>query len=113
MLSASLATRWETPKLPCLPNSRLASLERNGLEAVQMSTFPLIKASIPVAVPPPSTYIEMPGCSFIYSSAHRRAKITIVSEPLRRMVEGVSMRELLQFVDNHKQAAAMTSMLCC
>ena len=63
------------------------SLSFIGREACARSTVPLISAAMPVPLPPPLTCTTIPGCAFMYSSANRWPRMTIVSEPL--MVSGL------------------------
>src|SRR4029079_18189311 len=56
-----------------------------GRDAVQMSVVPLMSAAMPVPEPPPVTWMTAPGCEFMYNSAQRWARITMVSEPLTVM----------------------------
>src|SRR5204862_5217138 len=52
----------------------------------QMSVVPLMSALMPVPEPPPVTWRTVPGFFFIYSSAHRWPRMTIVSEPFTVIV---------------------------
>ena len=54
-------------------------------EASQTSVVPLMIALMPVPEPPPVTWIVVPLCLFMYSSAQRWPSTTIVSEPLTVM----------------------------
>jgi hypothetical protein len=51
-----------------------------------MSVDPAMRAEMPVPDPPPVTWTTTSGRVFIYVSAHRWFKITMVSEPLTVMV---------------------------
>ena len=48
----------------------------------QMSVVPLMSAAMPVPEPPPVTWMVIPGFAFMYVSAQRWPRMTIVSEPL-------------------------------
>src|SRR5262249_8896597 len=52
----------------------------------QMSVEPLMSAAMPVPEPPPVTSMVRPWFSFMYVSAHRWPRMTIVSEPLTVML---------------------------
>ena len=47
-----------------------------------MSVVPLMSAAMPTPEPPPVTWTFLPALAFMYSSAQRWARMTIVSEPL-------------------------------
>ena len=51
-----------------------------------MSVVPLMSALMPVPEPPPVTCSTVSGCFFMYSSAQRWPRMTIVSEPLTVIV---------------------------
>src|SRR5262245_9634568 len=51
-----------------------------------MSVVPEIRAAMPVPEPPPVTWRVVPGFFFMYSSAQRWPRMTMVSEPLTVMV---------------------------
>src|ERR1700722_6169821 len=53
----------------------------------QMSVVPLMSAAMPVPEPPPVTWMVIPGFSFMYVSAQRWPRMTMVSEPLTEMAD--------------------------
>ena len=65
---------------------RVGFIERDDS---QMSVVPLMSALMPVPEPPPVTCMIVFGFFFMYSSAQRWPRMTIVSEPLTVMRPGV------------------------
>src|SRR5262245_3717944 len=84
-VTPSRATRISVPMVWNRSRSLRFSSSFISRDAMHTSVVPLISAAIPVPDPPPVTWMIWPGWLFMYSSAHRWTRITMVSEPLTVM----------------------------
>src|SRR5512145_491548 len=81
MAMPSLATTVSCPGVLKRFRSVPFSSSFMGREALATSVVPLMRAEMPVPLPPPVTWTFLPGFFFMYPSAQRWARITMVSEP--------------------------------